>query len=160
MRPQMSVSERMAAVPRRNTTPELALRAALRRFGVRVRLHDIGLPGTPDIVLPGSRIVVFVHGCFWHRHKGCPRTTSPKTNAAFWAEKFRANVARDASASKRLRLAGWRVFTVWECKIKADAESQAKRIAAEHRSALVARSHAKGHFAGLTEQGETRTRRG
>src|SRR5688572_4108557 len=75
----------MAAVPRENTSPEVQLRKELFARGYRYRLHDKRLPGSPDVVFPRFKVVVFVHGCFWHRHQGCPRTTSPKTNAEFWA---------------------------------------------------------------------------
>jgi len=120
-------------VRRKNTEPERALRSALRRLGIRFRLHDRHLPGSPDIVIPGSRIAVFVHGCFWHRHKGCTRATSPKSNVRFWTEKFEANMMRDAKVARELKAAGWHVFVVWECQIKADAIKPAERIAARHR---------------------------
>jgi DNA mismatch endonuclease (patch repair protein) len=136
---QTLVGQRMGAVRQQNTEPELALRAELRRLGVNYRLHDKRLPGTPDIVLSRSRIAVFVHGCFWHRHNGCPRATSPKSNVEFWNAKFKANILRDAQSAKRLRSAGWRVFVVWECDIKADAARPTKRIAAKHRSILAAK---------------------
>ena len=108
--------EIMRRVRSRDTGPELAVRRFLHRAGYRFRLHDRRLPGSPDLVLRRHRTVVFVHGCFWHRHRGCPRTTTPKTRREFWRTKFRANVARDAAAVRALETLGWRVVVVWECR--------------------------------------------
>jgi DNA mismatch endonuclease (patch repair protein) len=135
----MTVSQRMAAVRQRNTAPELAFRRELRRLGIRFRIHARGLSGTPDVVLPDSRVAVFVHGCFWHRHRGCARASTPKSNAVFWSKKFVDNVRRDARNARELRSAGWIVCTVWECKLKANASIEAKRVATVRRS-LAARS--------------------
>jgi DNA mismatch endonuclease (patch repair protein) len=88
-------SAMMAGVRQKNTRPEILLRKALFRAGLRYRIHRRDLPGTPDIVFPSERTAVFVHGCFWHRHHGCPRTTIPTTRAEFWLEKFSKNVERD-----------------------------------------------------------------
>lgn len=107
-------SRMMASVRQQNTAPELAVRRELSAMGLRYRLHDKSLPGSPDIVLSKFKSVVFVHGCFWHRH-GCYRTTSPRTRAAFWEEKFRANLSRDRRAARHLRRLGWRVIVIWEC---------------------------------------------
>lgn len=107
----------MARVRRSGTSPELIVRSFLHRAGLRYRLAVRGLPGTPDIVLPKYRAVVFVHGCFWHRHEGCRYTTTPKANAAFWLDKFARNVERDKRKERELRAAGWRVFVVWACDI-------------------------------------------
>lgn len=85
----------MTAVPQRNSVPEVLLRKALFRAGLRYRLHAPRMPGRPDVVFPKYRVAVFVHGCFWHRHDGCPRTTTPKSNAEFWRSKFEANQERD-----------------------------------------------------------------
>lgn len=106
----------MAAFGRKNTAPELRLRSAVHRLGLRFRLNDKNLPGIPDIVLPKYRTVIFVHGCFWHRH-GCSKTTAPKTRQDFWNAKFEANRARDARKESQLRELGWQVITVWECEI-------------------------------------------
>lgn len=106
----------MGRVRQKHTTPELAVRSAAHRAGMRFSLHDPGLPGRPDIVMPARRLAVFVHGCFWHRHGGCSKTTTPKANARFWREKFEANVARDARNLADLRKLGWRVVVVWECE--------------------------------------------
>jgi DNA mismatch endonuclease, patch repair protein len=108
----------MAAVRQQNTQPELTLRKALHRAGLRYRLHRPELPGTPDIVFVRSRVAIFVHGCFWHRHSGCPRATTPATRVDFWLDKFEKNVARDRRAQSSLRAAGWRVLVVWECQVK------------------------------------------
>lgn len=108
----------MRAVKGKNTTPEMAVRRVLHRLGYRFRLHDKRLEGRPDIVLRRYRTVIFVHGCFWHRHEGCARTRMPKTKLDFWTTKFETNVARDKRNLEALRLAGWKVFVVWECETK------------------------------------------
>jgi DNA mismatch endonuclease, patch repair protein len=107
----------MASIGAAHTRPELLVRQYLHRTGLRFRLHVKGLPGRPDLVLPRYRAVVFVHGCFWHRHQGCRYATTPSTRVEFWQLKFRQNVARDQRTSESLRAAGWRVFTLWECEI-------------------------------------------
>lgn len=111
-----TASGRMARVRRRDTAPELQLRRALWRRGLRYRLHARDLPGTPDVVFRAARVAVFVHGCFWHRHAGCRRTSTPKTNVAFWTAKFATNVQRDARNLADLRAAGWTPYVVWECE--------------------------------------------
>ncbi len=108
----------MRAVPRSNTKPEVIVRRVLHGMGLRFRLHRKDLPGSPDIVLPRHRTVVFVHGCFWHRHLGCRKASTPKTRVEFWMEKFDANVARDRRKEDELKELGWRVITVWECETK------------------------------------------
>ena len=112
----------MRRVRGRDTGPELAVRRFLHRAGYRFRLHDRRLPGSPDLVLRRHRTVVFVHGCFWHRHPGCRRTTTPKTRREFWQTKFAANVARDAAAVRALEALGWRVVVVWECRTRSSAD--------------------------------------
>lgn len=107
----------MSRIGGRNTRPEILLRTALRERGIGYRLHSRDLPGRPDVVMRGARLVVFVHGCFWHRHAGCPRSTTPKTRTEFWEAKFRANVTRDRRQTDALLGAGWRVGVVWECEI-------------------------------------------
>lgn len=106
----------MASIKGRDTMPERLVRSHLHRAGLRFRLHQRGLPGRPDIVLARWKAVVFVHGCFWHRHEGCPQTATPSSNTAFWSRKFRENVERDARNIATLRRSGWRVFVVWECR--------------------------------------------
>jgi DNA mismatch endonuclease, patch repair protein len=107
----------MRSVRQKNTEPEVETRSILHSLGLRFRLHTV-LPGTPDIVLRRHRTVVFVHGCFWHRHDGCARTTSPKTRRAFWKQKFDRNVERDLDKNRALRKLGWRVVIVWECETR------------------------------------------
>jgi DNA mismatch endonuclease (patch repair protein) len=110
-------SERMARIKGSNTRPEIALRKVLHSLGLRYRLNGSGLPGKPDLVFPRYKAVVFVHGCFWHRHSNCSIATTPKSNTAFWVEKFEKNVARDDRVTKLLKAAGWRVFVIWECEV-------------------------------------------
>lgn len=85
-------------------------------MGYRFRLHRKDLPGTPDIVLPKHDTVIFVHGCFWHRHQGCSRSSTPKTRTDFWIAKFGRNVERDTEARKLLEALGWKVIVIWECE--------------------------------------------
>lgn len=108
----------MSAIRARNTRPELRLRSALHAAGLRYRIHRKELPGSPDLVFPKFRAVIFVHGCFWHRHPGCPKATSPSTRPEFWADKFAKNIERDERSRQSLIDAGWRVATVWECSLK------------------------------------------
>jgi DNA mismatch endonuclease (patch repair protein) len=106
----------MSRVKSRNTTPELIVRTLLHTLGLRFRVNRGDLPGSPDIVLPRHRTVIFVHGCFWHSHKGCTRATTPNSNIDYWLPKLERTVGRDREASKALRRLGWRVITVWECE--------------------------------------------
>ena len=115
---QQTRSRMMAAIRGKDTKPELALRRALHARGFRFRLHSKAVRGRPDLVLPKYRAVVFVHGCFWHRHEGCRYTTPPSTRQEFWQAKFTANVARDAAVRGKLLKDGWRVATVWECALR------------------------------------------
>lgn len=108
----------MARIGPRDTKPEKLVRRLLHAMGRRFRLHRRDLPGTPDIVLPATRKAIFVHGCFWHRHEGCRKATTPKTRKIFWLDKFAANVERDARKELQLRAAGWDVITVWECETR------------------------------------------
>lgn len=112
----------MGRVRGKNSAPELAARSVAHEFGYRFRLHRKDLPGSPDLVFPRLRKVIFVHGCFWHRHPGCSRTTTPKTRQEFWVEKFEANVARDLRNLQDLETLGWKCRVVWECETK-DPES-------------------------------------
>ena len=113
-------SRMMASIRRRDTKPEWTVRRHLHALGFRYRLDVRGLPGSPDIVLARHRAAIFVHGCYWHRHAGCRYATTPKSNAAFWTEKFGRNVERDARAVSALGDAGWRVATIWECGLTGD----------------------------------------
>lgn len=112
----------MAAVRNADTSPELRVRKFLHAAGYRFRLHRGDLPGTPDIVMPGRKLAVFVHGCFWHRHEGCPRATMPKTRVSFWRAKFKANVRRDKSSRAALEALGWRLVVVWECQTHSEKD--------------------------------------
>ena len=109
-------SELMRRVRGKNTAPELAVRRAAHALGYRFRLHRADLPGRPDLVFPRLRTALFVHGCFWHRHEGCSRMTTPKTRTAYWQEKFEQNIQRDRRNSAALRRLGWDVAVVWECE--------------------------------------------
>jgi DNA mismatch endonuclease (patch repair protein) len=106
----------MAAIRWRDTKPELRVRSQLHKAGLRFRLHRRDLPGKPDIVLPRWGAVIFVHGCFWHRHRGCPKATLPETNRKLWSRKFQENVSRDRRNRTALKRLGWKVYTVWECR--------------------------------------------
>jgi DNA mismatch endonuclease (patch repair protein) len=106
----------MGKVRAKDTGPEMAVRRFLHRLGYRFRLHQSDIPGRPDIVLPRYGAVIFVHGCFWHRHRNCKRTTTPASNGQFWKEKFLANQERDRRIRSRLKRLGWRVAVVWECQ--------------------------------------------
>jgi DNA mismatch endonuclease (patch repair protein) len=105
----------MSGIRGKNTQPELAVRRALFAAGYRFRLHRRDLPGAPDVVLPGRKVAIFVHGCFWHRHPGCRFATTPSTRPDFWKEKFEKNVVRDGDARDALTASGWRVLVCWEC---------------------------------------------
>ena len=115
---QQTRSRMMAGIRGKDTKPELALRRALHARGFRFRLHSGKVPGRPDLVLPKHRAVVFVHGCFWHRHEGCRYATIPATRPEFWQAKFDANAARDSAVRTSLLQDGWRVATVWECALR------------------------------------------
>src|SRR5262249_35675770 len=108
----------MSRIRGKDTTPERAVRRFLHKNGLRFRLHPRDLPGRPDIVLPRLRTAIFVHGCFWHRHSGCPKTTTPSTRKAFWETKFRENIARDLRKIAELSSQGWKTLTIWECEVK------------------------------------------
>ena len=115
-------SRMMAGIGSRNTNPEVILRQALHARGLRFRLHNRTLPGTPDLVFPRFEAVCFVHGCFWHRHPGCRFTTTPATRTEFWQEKFEVNVDRDRRKRIELLKAGWRVAIIWECALRKGGE--------------------------------------
>lgn len=111
-------SRNMQAIKSRNTQPEMRLRSALHRLGLRFRLHRKDLPGRPDIIFPRAKLAIFVHGCFWHSH-GCKRGgTGPKSNSAYWQPKLRRTVERDKINRLKLIELGWRVATVWECELE------------------------------------------
>jgi len=126
-------SERMSRIRSADTSPELALRKALHGLGFRFRLHRKDLPGKPDIVLPRHKAVVFVHGCFWHRHVGCKVASIPKSNTQFWVEKFDRNVARDSQAQELLKAQGWKVIVVWECELSSERKSAEAALSVARR---------------------------
>lgn len=111
-------SAQMALVRGRDTKPEMRVRKALHAAGLRYRLHDKKLPGSPDLVFPSRRIALFVHGCFWHRHPGCPATRLPKSRLEFWEPKLAGNVERDRRNRSTLEAAGWQVIVIWECETR------------------------------------------
>ena len=108
----------MRAIQGSDTQPEMRVRRYLHAVGLRFRLHDRALPGRPDIVLPSRKVAIFVHGCFWHQHPGCPDATTPSSNVAFWRDKFEANVLRDRRTERALGEMGWEVITIWECETR------------------------------------------
>lgn len=121
-------SKTMRAVKSTNTTPELQVRKLLTRAGYRYRLHRRDLPGAPDIVFPGRRKCIFVHGCFWHQHDCARGNRQPKDNANYWARKLQRNQERDLEHIKQLTLADWKVLVVWECELRRPSNVQ-KRLA-------------------------------
>ena len=124
-------SRMMSGIRGRDTKPEKQVRSFLHRAGLRFRLHA-SLPGKPDLVFPKHGAVVFVHGCFWHRHAGCRYATTPSSNVEFWQAKFDANVARDKRVARQLREDGWRVFVVWSCRItESRMQSLSRKIRGE-----------------------------
>lgn len=115
----------MSRIRSSDTAPELALRRELHRLGLRYTLGNKKLVGKPDLVFPRHRAIVFVHGCFWHRHQGCSICTTPKSNTPFWQEKFDRNVARDGRVSAQLEAMGWRVLIAWECELQSGIRTRA-----------------------------------
>jgi len=108
----------MSRIKNRDTKPELLVRSLLHRKGYRFRLHRKDLPGKPDIILPRFKTVIFVHGCFWHRHEGCRYAYSPKSRVDFWQKKFSRNVTRDQEVHEALLNLEWKVYVIWECETK------------------------------------------
>src|SRR5699024_9235199 len=111
-------SRMMSGIRGKDTRPELLLRRELHSRGFRYRLHAKHLPGRPDLILSKYNAVIFVHGCFWHRHSGCRYTTTPATRVQFWQAKFEANVARDLDVQQALASSGWRIAIIWECALR------------------------------------------
>lgn len=118
----------MSRIKGKDTGPEMKLRSMLHRAGYRFRLHTSELPGRPDIVLAKYRTVVFVHGCYWHRHPGCPDATTPKSRTEFWQKKFRDTVERDKRKVEELEKLGWHVITVWECELKKKPQAALEHV--------------------------------
>lgn len=112
----------MSRVRSKNTSPEMRVRRLAHAIGLRFRLHRQDLPGKPDLTFPRHRVALFVHGCFWHRHQGCKKASTPKSRTDFWVSKFEHNVARDRQNEEALSALGWRVLVIWECETKSDDE--------------------------------------
>ena len=121
-------SRNMSAIKSKNTKPEITLRKLLHSMGYRFRLHRKDLPGSPDIVLPKYKTVIFVHGCFWHRHENCKYATTPKTRKEFWEKKFRENINRDNLNQANLSLKGWKIIIIWECQLKGDIKKLIREL--------------------------------
>ena len=111
-------SKNMSAIKSKNTKPEIKVRKILHSMGYRFRLHSKDLPGSPDIVLPKYKTVIFVHGCFWHRHENCKYASTPKTRQEFWNKKFTTNIERDLQIKEKIRVTDWRSVVIWECETK------------------------------------------
>ena len=120
-------SNNMRRIRSRDTKPELAVRSLIHRLGYRFRLHREDLPGKPDIVFPGRKKVIFVHGCFWHQHAGCREGRLPASRTRYWGPKLKRNQTRDADNQARLKVEGWDVLVVWECGLK-DGKSLSKAL--------------------------------
>ena len=129
IRSQEQISAQMRRIRKTDTKPELIVRSLIHRMGYRFRLHRRDLPGTPDLVFPGRRKVIFVHGCFWHQHACLLGSKQPKSNRNYWLPKLARNVERDAVGQRELVALGWTAIAVWECQTR-DAASLARRIAA------------------------------
>jgi DNA mismatch endonuclease, patch repair protein len=129
MRDRLSKERRswnMSRIRGKDTAPEKVVRSILHRMGYRFRLHGKKLPGRPDIVLPKYKTVVFVHGCFWHRHRGCKNCTTPTHERRWWVKKLEGNAARDKAQQSALRKLGWRSLIVWECEAERPQEAEVK----------------------------------
>ena len=111
-------SRNMSAIKSKNTKPEIKVRKVLHSMGYRFRLHSKDLPGSPDIVLPKYKTVIFVHGCFWHRHENCKYASTPKTRKEFWNKKFKENIKRDSEIQDKIKNLDWRSVVIWECETK------------------------------------------
>lgn len=114
----------MSKIKSANTKPERLVRSILHNMGYRFRIHTAKLPGKPDIVLPKHRIIIFVHGCFWHRHENCKFSYTPKSNIYFWLDKFKKTTERDKNAIAILQTMGWNVIIIWECELKDTSKIQ------------------------------------
>ena len=111
-------SRNMSAIKSKNTKPEIKVRKVLHSMGYRFRLHSKDLPGSPDIVLPKFKTVIFVHGCFWHRHENCKYASTPKIRQEFWNKKFTENITRDSEIQDKIKNLDWRSVVIWECETK------------------------------------------
>ena len=142
-------SSNMSRIRSKNTTPERVVRKELWYRGFRYRLNDKRLPGTPDLVLPKYRAVIFINGCFWHGRRDCPKYVVPKSNTAFWQEKVARNIARDELNAQRLDTLAWTVIPVWECELtKKNLAATVARIEAE----LIAAKEKYGRYCAIRRQ--------
>ena len=123
----------MSRIKGKDTKPEIAVRQYLFANGFRFRKNDKRYPGKPDIVLPKYHTIIFVHGCFWHRHEGCKQDTTPKSRTDFWLEKFQKNVQNDAKHIQELKNMGWKVIVLWECELEKQFEETMRNVIAEIR---------------------------
>ena len=123
----------MSRIKGKDTKPEIAVRQYLFANGFRFRKNDKRYPGKPDIVLPKYHTIIFVHGCFWHRHEGCKQATTPKSRTDFWLEKFQKNVQNDAKHIQELKNMGWKVIVLWECELEKQFEETMRNVIAEIR---------------------------
>ena len=154
----------MAAIRSRDTRPEMLVRRYLHACGFRYRLNHPGLPGHPDIVLRKYRTVIFVNGCFWHGHEGCPHFRLPKTNTGFWRAKIERNKARDKAEQAQLATMGWHCITVWECQLKSGCRAATlaslaftlNRIFLEDHTIRYAAPEESGGMAAEPEPGDSR----
>jgi DNA mismatch endonuclease (patch repair protein) len=131
----------MSKIRSKNTLPEILIRKTLWRMGYRYRLHYKLLPGKPDIVIKKYKIVIFVHGCFWHRHKNCIEASRPKTNSEYWETKINNNVKRDKKHKREIKKLGWEVITIWECNIKKDIDENIKLLNKELTKIMMYGAH-------------------
>jgi len=120
-------SYQMSLVKSKNTVPELAVRKLVFSMGHRYRIHGAGIPGKPDLVFSRKKKVIFVHGCFWHRHDDCKKATTPASNTEYWLPKFAKTIERDRQSLESLRELGWRILVVWECELK-DTAALAEKL--------------------------------
>jgi DNA mismatch endonuclease (patch repair protein) len=119
-------SEIMGRIRSKNTKPEMAVRKALTKMGLRYRLHSRILPGKPDIMIPSMKTIIFVNGCFWHQHSGCKRKAVPKSNCDYWENKLQNNIIRQRRDVRELRKLGWTVLKIWECQTAGETRLAAK----------------------------------
>ncbi len=125
-------SQIMSRISGKDTKPELIVRSLLHKMGYRFRIHRSDLPGKPDITLPKHKKVIFIHGCFWHGHKGCSRSKRPETNRLFWERKLNGNILRDKANITKLRELGWGVLIIWTCEIKEQTILKEKLVSFFH----------------------------
>ena len=141
-------SDIMARVRGKDTLPEITARALLREAGFKIESNSGRLPAKPDLVLPDKKAVVFVHGCFWHQHKGCKRAKLPATNRRFWTTKLTTNARRDRRDERRLRRLGWSVHKLWECQLRSAPEVTVSRLMSRLRRKGVVRRRAEARAGG------------